>query len=190
MDSSICLAILKAGVLDLLFNKLNNEKKSCSEQGVAELGSRNKSSKSEFVDIDSRKIPLEYWSVILPLCGTQVREINATWNIANKIPYRLILNECPYLESIQFNVNNNNWLEIISLLLEAKSLKSVYLHISKDCKVSVDILKVLRRLPKLTKLFLHGLDPKEVYQLQKLIHLEDLSLSLRKDSPPINIFEK
>ncbi|KAH8252025.1 hypothetical protein KR038_006821, partial [Drosophila bunnanda] len=190
MEAEIYLTFLPAEVLDLIFQKLNFHDKLQLAQTDPLLGQAFAlHSRSEFVEIDIRKLSTMYWPVILPQCGSQVRQINGIWDSHNYIPFHLIETQCPFLESIKFNVNSENWMQITSLLLNVKSLKSIHLHMGEDCDPSVNIINALMLLPNLTKLLLHGFASNVVYQLQNLINLEELSLNLRSHSQAINIFE-
>ncbi|KAH8315618.1 hypothetical protein KR059_006540, partial [Drosophila kikkawai] len=190
MDAEIYLTLLPAEVLDLIFQQLNFHDKLQLAQTDPLLGQAFAvHSRSEFVDIDIRKLSAMYWPVILPLCGSLVRHINGTWDSQNYIPFHIIESQCPFLESIKFNVNTENWMQITSLLLNVKTLNSVHLHIAADCDPSVNLINALMQLPSLSKLLLHGFSCDMVYQLQNLFNLKDISLNLRSHPQAINIFE-
>ncbi|XP_020801804.1 uncharacterized protein LOC110178871 [Drosophila serrata] len=183
MEHEIYLTLLPADVLDLIFQHLNINDKLQLAQTNPLLGQAFAlHSRNEFKDLDIRKLSAIYWPVILPLCGSKVRQINGLWDSQNIIPFHLIEMQCPFLESIKFNVKSENWMQITALILNMKTLKSIHLHISEDCEPSVNIINALMQLPNLTKLLLHGFAGDIVYQLQNLVNLEDLSLNLRSYS--------
>ncbi|KAH8240144.1 hypothetical protein KR032_011639, partial [Drosophila birchii] len=190
MDAEIYLTLLPAKALKLIFQHLNFNDQLQLAQTDPQLGQAFfLHSGNDLVNVDIRKLPGIYWPVILPMYGSQMRQIDGTWDSQNYIPFHLIEAHCPVLESIKFNVKYENWIQITTLLLNTKSLRSVHLHISGDCDPSVNIINALSQLPNLTKLLLHGFADDAVYQLQNLINLEDLSLNLRSHSQAINIFQ-
>lgn len=146
-------------VLDIIFQELKLSDKLSLAQSHKNLhGAFNLNIKNKYERIDPRILPFNYWSTILPLCGKNILKVDELFEPHDHVPIRLIDRHCLNLQSIQLNVNNRNIKDIISLLRNRKTLRSVHLYFYGDCKTTEKIMYALKGLPNLNNLLLYGLE--------------------------------
>lgn len=177
-------------ILDIIFQDLQlSDKLSLAQSHTNLQGAFNLNIKNKYEHIDPRVLPVQYWSTVLPLCGLKILKVDELFEPNDHVPIRLIDRHCLNLESIQLNVKNRNIKDIISLLRNRKTLRSVHLYFYGDCKSTEQIMYALKGLPQLNNLLLYGIEENQVPHVQHLESLEFLSLSINRKCGSSNIFE-
>ncbi|KAH8309866.1 hypothetical protein KR067_009386, partial [Drosophila pandora] len=122
-------------------------------------------------------LSLESWSILLKYCGGNVKSLTTSMKWDPEVG-KLIAEHCPYLESLCCYVKDNNDQSIQTFLFRIKDrLKSVEIHI--PYKSYPSIICSLLEVPNLRKLTYVSCDGAEVYDIRKLVKLEELTINTR-----------
>ncbi|XP_017089461.2 uncharacterized protein [Drosophila bipectinata] len=145
--------------------------------------------KKVYEKIHPYKLPIQFWPTILPICGSEIVQIHELFSKHSEVPIVLIEKYCQNIESIQLKVHSRNVNKITSLLSKRKSLKSVHLYVLDKFELPIEVMDAIRELPQLNELLLYGVNGEQIDLVQHLNHLEVLSITLKLDSMPVNIFK-
>ncbi|EDW94646.2 uncharacterized protein LOC6534252 [Drosophila yakuba] len=136
----------------------------------------------------------EMWVVIVSLCGSTVEEFSSrkNWDLPwSDIVAKSIEQHCPNLKSVRIDVCNENCDSVQSFLLKmSKLLVSVELTILTDNPEK--IFDAIAEMTNMTRLICRGNINKDVYQIQKLLALQELVLEHNKFYYPdshLNVLE-
>ncbi|XP_043647002.1 uncharacterized protein LOC122615897 [Drosophila teissieri] len=136
----------------------------------------------------------EMWVVLVSLCGSTIEEFSSrkNWNAPwSDIVAKSIEQHCPNLKSVRIDVYDDNCDSVQSFLLKmSKLLVSVELTIITDNPKK--IFDTIAEMTNMTKLTCRGNITEDVYQIQKLLSLEDLVLEHKKlfyPDSPLNVLE-
>ncbi|XP_044249931.1 uncharacterized protein [Drosophila takahashii] len=136
----------------------------------------------------------ELWMVLVKECGSTIVEFSSnkveSTNWSDQLAKSIVLH-CPNMKAVKIHVYEDNCDSVQSFLLNmSNALTSVELVIfTNDSK---KIFDSVAKMINITKLILRGDITEEVYQIQKLVALEELEIvSYKRFSPymPLNLLE-
>ncbi|KAH8378658.1 hypothetical protein KR009_000499 [Drosophila setifemur] len=127
----------------------------------------------------------ESWSFLLHYCGMNVKSLSLKrpWN---NVLGDLVAYNCPNLEELSCYVSDKTSQSVKSFLLRFKNqLKSVELHVELDAHPK--IIDALAEAPNLRKFYISQFNGNDVYEIQNLLQLEELTIQIRLHPVPVQI---